>query len=86
VAAAVNHVMNYIPSLDLFVDATSKNVPFGALPHSTSNKPVILTGAPYGTRKTPSIDDRANWVRVKTKLQVHPDSSADGETKFQVGG
>ena len=85
-AAAVNHVMNYVPSLDLFVDATSKNIPFGALPHSTSNKPVILTGAPYGIRKTPSIDDRTNWVRVKPNPQVHPDSSADGETKLETGG
>ena len=60
VAAAVNHVMNYVPSLDLFVDASAKNIPFGALPLSTSNKPVVLTGAPYGIRWTPSIDDRTN--------------------------
>jgi transglutaminase-like putative cysteine protease len=86
VAAAVNHVMNYVPSLDLFVDATSKNIPFGALPRSTSNKPVVLTGAPYGIGKTPSVDDRTNWVRVKTKLQVSPDGSADGESKVEAGG
>ena len=86
VAAAVNHVMNYVPSLDLFVDATSKNTPFGALPRSTSNKPVVLTGPPYGIRKTPSIDDRTNWVRVKRKLQSPPDSSADGGTEPDAGG
>jgi hypothetical protein len=86
VAAAVNHVMNYVPSLDLFVDASAKNVPFGALAPSTSNKPVVLTGAPYGIRRTPSIDDRTNWVRVKLNLQGPPDSSADEETNLETGG
>jgi transglutaminase-like putative cysteine protease len=86
VAAAVNHVMNYVPSLDLFVDATSKNTPFGTQARSTSNRPVVLTGSPYGIRKTPSIDDRTNWVRLKTKPQSRPDGSADGETKLDTGG
>jgi uncharacterized protein DUF3857/transglutaminase superfamily protein len=86
VAAAVNHVMNYVPSLDLFVDATSKNTPFGTQLRSTSNRPVVLTGPPYGIRKTPSIEDRTNWVRLKTKPQSHPDSSADGEIKLDTGG
>jgi transglutaminase-like putative cysteine protease len=86
VAAAVNHVMNYVPSLDLFVDATSKNTPFGTQPRSTSNRPVVLTGPPYGIRKTPSIDDRTNWVRVKRKLQSRPDTSADGGSEPDAGG
>ncbi len=86
VAAAVNHVMNYVPSLDLFVDSTSKNTPFGTQPSSTSNRPVVLTGPPYGIRKTPSIDDRTNWVRVKRKLQNRPDTSTDGETKPDTDG
>ena len=58
VAAAVNHVMNYVPSLDLFVDASAKNIPFGALPPKHVDKPAVLTGAPCGVRATPSIGER----------------------------
>ena len=79
VVAALNHVVNYIPSLDLFVDATAENVPFGTLPLSISNKPAVLTGPPYGIRRTPFIDDPTHWVQVETTLLGHSDSSADGQ-------
>jgi len=68
VAAAVNHVLNYVPSLDLFVDSSAANVPFGALPPSASNKPVVLAGPLlYGLRETPSIDGPQDWVRTTYK-------------------
>ena len=86
VAAAFNHVMNYVPSLDLFVDATAGNIPFGALPRSDSNKLAVLTGAPYGIRRTPSIDDRTHWARVETKPQVHTGSSPAGKPRLEPGG
>jgi transglutaminase-like putative cysteine protease len=38
---AFNHVISYIPSLDLYADSTSEYTPFGSLPLSDAGKPVI---------------------------------------------
>lgn len=50
----LNHVINYVPSLDLFIDATADNVAPGYLPQGDMGKPVVLvaTGA---IARTPSI-------------------------------
>ncbi|HET8871463.1 MAG TPA: DUF3857 domain-containing transglutaminase family protein, partial [Aquabacterium sp.] len=41
-AQQVNHVINYVPSLDLFLDSTSDSTPFGMLPESDQGKPVLM--------------------------------------------
>ena len=86
VIEAFNHVMNYIPSLDLYVDSTATYVPFGSLPMSVANKPVLLTSAPGGIRRTPVIDHRANWARAKTTVQFASDASAQGRTTIEAAG
>ena len=86
VADAFNHVMNYIPSLDLYVDSTAEDMPFGSLPYSVAGKPVVLTRMPAAIRRTPQIDYRSNWVRVKTELRFRPDATAEGQTKVEAGG
>ena len=58
VADAFNHVMNYIPSLDLYVDSTAEDMPFGSLPYSVAGKPVVLTRMPppFGGLRRSIID------------------------------
>ena len=36
-----NHVINYVPSLDLYADSTARYTSFGLLPFDDSGKPVI---------------------------------------------
>ena len=38
-----NHVITYVPSLDLYLDSTAQLAPFGTLPSVDMNKQVVLT-------------------------------------------
>ncbi len=81
-----NHVISYIPGLDVYADATSKYTPFGSLPPSESGKPVILTAAFDGIRHTPTMDYRDNVSHGKTVLTIHKDGSADGKSLNEEKG
>ena len=81
-----NHVITYIPSLDLYADSTSQFTPFGLLPPHDAGKPVIHTTDYVGIRRTPPTDYRQNRSTVKTLIRVHPDGSADGETSIELAG
>lgn len=80
-----DHVISYIPSLDLYVDSTAPFTPFGTLPSDELGKPVLHTAAFDGVRVTPLPDYRENRITTKTTLHVYPNGSADGETDIEVG-
>lgn len=80
------HVINYIPSLDLYADSTAQYIPFGLLPIGESDKPAIHTADFTGIRHTPPTDYRANRSRLRMSLQIHEDGSADGETNNEEAG
>ena len=81
-----NHVITFIPSLDLYVDSTARFTPFGLLPPNDAGKPVVHTADYAGIRRTPATDFRQNQSNLKTVIHVHPDGTADGETKIEVTG
>jgi transglutaminase-like putative cysteine protease len=81
-----NHLILYIPSLDLYADSTSKYTPFGRLPEADSDKPVIHTADFAEIRRTPATDPDANVFRTVTMLKIHPDGGAEGETKIEAKG
>lgn len=81
-----NHVINYIPALDLYADSTSEYTPFGMLPPGVSGKPAIHTANFTGVRRTPSTDYRANISRTEMVIHIHEDGSADGETHNEDTG
>jgi transglutaminase-like putative cysteine protease len=83
---ALNHVINYIPSLDLYADSTSEYTPFGLLPVSESGKPVIQTTNFTGIRQTPLTNYKTNTSHMTMVLHVHEDGSADGETNNEETG
>jgi len=82
----LDHVINYIPSLDLYVDSTSEYTPFGLLPMNVSGKPVIHTANFTGARQTPATDYKVNHSHLKMVLTIHEDGSADGETHNEETG
>lgn len=86
VVASVNHVINYLPAFDLYLDATSDSTPFGMLPFGDQDKPVLLTeGFKEGTR-TPVPPAGANRQRVKTAIKIGPDGAVSGTVEvFQNG-
>lgn len=85
-AEVFDHVITYIPSLDLYTDSTSRMTAFGSLPFDDSDKPVVPTTDFVEIKHTPPIDYRNNRANTKTVLTIHPDGSADGETSTEARG
>jgi transglutaminase-like putative cysteine protease len=75
----INHVIDYVPSLGLFLDATS-GMPFGYLPRQLYGKPVLLVDGFKDGSTTPQPP--ANWSKavITGKMTINPDGSADGVT------
>lgn len=55
VISMVNHVINYIPAFDLYVDSTSETTPFGMLPFSSADKPVLMVDGSKAGARTPAL-------------------------------
>lgn len=81
-----NHVINYIPSLDLYADSTSEYTPFGSLPIGDQGKPVVQTTDFSGIRRTPVVKWDADGQSATTVMNINPDGSADGETEVDAKG
>jgi transglutaminase-like putative cysteine protease len=82
----LNHVINYIPSLDLYADSTAEYIPFGLLPSRESGKLAVHTANFAGLRQTPPTDYKTNTLHLQMVLHVHEDGSADGETNNDETG
>ena len=72
-----NHVITYIPALDLYLDSTAESIAAGFLPSVVMGKPVLLakTGA---LARTPSMQPERN--RTVTSFGVRK----DGRSSFNV--
>lgn len=77
VLAPLNHVINYIPSLDLYLDSTAQFATFGILPAEDMDKPVILT-ALNKIGHTPSMRAEDNVTSSKTNIKISEDGSMTG--------
>ena len=86
VVSMVNHVFNYIPSLDLYVDATPSSVPFGMLPDGDRGKPVLhIEGYEDGAR-APIPPLGSNRQVVTSKVTVAPDGGVKADVEVELGG
>lgn len=81
-----DHMINYIPALDLYADSTSRYTPFGALPFADADKPVIHTIGFTEVRRTPPSSYKDNRMVTATALTINRDGSADGVTKVEETG
>lgn len=86
VVSAVNHVINYIPSMKLFLDSTAADIPFGMLPMALGEKPVLLASHFRDGQKTPSTAQYGHEQILRTKIIVNPDGSATGTTHISLKG
>ncbi len=69
----LNHVITYIPSLDLYLDSTAPNVEFGYLPVADWGKPVLLTKTGKLAHTSPSQLIRGDH---QLRIKVAPDGAA----------
>jgi transglutaminase-like putative cysteine protease len=72
-----NHVITYVPSLDLYLDSTAESVAAGYLPAGDLGKPVLLTRSGK-LASTPSTQAEKN--RTVTSFRVQK----DGRSSFNV--
>ena len=86
VISMVNHVIDYIPQFDLFVDSTSASTPFGLLPFSDLDKPVLLTDNYREGTRTPPLPADTNRQRMTTHVRFHADGSATGDVTIELSG
>jgi transglutaminase-like putative cysteine protease len=84
VASLVNHVLNYIPDLDRFVDSTDPTASFGRLPFQLYAKPV-LSSDPKVPRRIP-VDPGGNAQIMKTTLVIDEDGSVQGSVDIELSG
>lgn len=85
VVAAVNHVINYIPAMDLFLDSTSANIPFPMLPMTLGEKPVLLVSSYREGMKTPSTALGHEQI-IRTRIRINADGSASGNARMKLKG
>jgi len=86
VVSAVNHVINYLPTLDLFLDSTSRDTPFGMLPMGDQDKTVLLVDGSKEGARTPVTPIGANQQHTKTVAKIASDGSISAEIEIQQQG
>ena len=85
VYGAFDHVITYIPSLKMYLDATSRFARFGSLPSELEGKPVLLTatGEVSHTGQAVPTKDRTT---VRTQLRLLPDGRVVGQSQSSQTG
>lgn len=86
VVSAVNHVINYISGLNIYVDATSSATPFGMLPPQLGEKPVLLVSHYRDGQKIPSTAQYGHEEIVRTQIRINADGTASGKTEVSLKG
>ncbi|WP_170288308.1 DUF3857 domain-containing protein [Marilutibacter maris] len=86
VASVVNHVITYIPDMELYLDSTAATVPFGSLPTSIAGKPVLLVEGHHADARTPANDIGGDGQKLVTRLRVDPDGSISGSQRLELNG
>jgi len=83
---AFNHVINYLPEFDLYLDATSSSSPFGVLPGQEYGKPVIHTSAFTGILHTPLRSGDGNWSKSVDRMTILADGAIEASGSYRLGG
>ena len=80
-----NHVINYIPSLDTYLDSTAQFSPYGTLPFSDMDKPVILTSlGKLAHTPIPKTDE--NTITTDVHILIKEDGVMVGDSRSTVTG
>jgi hypothetical protein len=85
VLAPQNHVINYLPDFDLYLDSTSTFTPFGMLPYGNLDKPTVLT-ALNKIGHTPKMSHKDNIVKTIAKMKINPDGTITGSATIKPEG
>ena len=81
----LNHVINYIPSMDLYLDSTAQLLPFGRLDERLLDKPTVLV-ALNRLGHTPKMRAAENTQVSHTELTLLPDGRIEGMNSTTMTG
>jgi hypothetical protein len=84
--SAVNHVINYIPEWDMFIDSTNPSMPFDRISMSISDKPVILVDNYILGKTTPRTQFGDNYQEIVSTMKFQPDGSVLGDIHITLKG
>jgi hypothetical protein len=77
--AVFDHVITYVPELDLFLDSTSRFTPMGLLPIGVVGKPALIVSTGKLTN-TPKDDSEKNKTVTRTRMKLLENGSIAGNT------
>jgi hypothetical protein len=80
-----DHVITYIPSMNLFLDSTTQFAPMGTLPSSDMNKPVVIT-ATGQTMPTPADHPGNDFTETRVSMRMRADGSIQGTSSAEMRG
>jgi transglutaminase-like putative cysteine protease len=80
-----NHIITYVPSLDLYVDSTDEFSHFGTLSFEVMDKPTVLT-ALGRLGHTPSMKADLNVVRTSIEMKIQSDGTIEGRSEATMSG
>jgi transglutaminase-like putative cysteine protease len=78
VVSMANHVINYLPEFDLYVDSTSDETPFGMLPMGDQDKPVLLVDGHRDGARTPVPPIGSNRDTMNAAMRIGPNGALSG--------
>ncbi len=83
--AVFNHVISYLPALDMYLDSTSRFSVFGSLPRANMAKPVLHTKTGK-IAATPRPAPQDAFTRREVNVELTADGSATGKILFDAHG
>lgn len=83
---SVNHVINYLPEWDKFIDATNPSMPFDRLAFSISDKPVLLIEDFKSGKRTPATQAGDNYQEIESIMKIQSDGSVIGDIYLKTKG
>lgn len=85
-AQLVNHVINYVPEFDLFMDSTSDDTPLGWLPQADLGKPVLMVNQTGLPARTPAAQPLPTAQKVKARLAISAEGTVSGQVEVELTG
>ena len=80
-----DHVITYVPSLNVYLDSTSRFAPLGTLPNGDMDKPVLLTQTGVISR-TPKTDQSRDRTEARIQMRLTRDGSIEGKSQAKMFG
>jgi transglutaminase-like putative cysteine protease len=80
-----NHVISYLPDLDIYLDPTAQFAPFGVLPFWISDKPVVHGHSGISSR-TPKYSPDSNLTKTTMHLTLDSRGFITGRVLAEVKG